>query len=366
MYLKSLRLYNFRNFKELDTNFAKGINIFYGNNAQGKTNLLESIFFLAGLRPLGTTPDIDLIRHNNDKAYARGVFATRTGNVDREVTIFSNKRKIVKEGDIVKDKRSQLYGNISTVFFSPDDLSLVKGEPSKRRRFIDSIVCQTRPSYYKYLSGYYRVLSHRNKLLKSLKKNVSGAGLLDPWDEQLSEFGTRIVVERADLIKKIYETSLYFFNKFTKSDTHLSIKYICCVDYGQPEKIKGFFLESLKECRKTDIMRTYTTFGPHRDDLMFLIGSRDAKAFASQGQQRLLVLCLKFAQKEIINNESGEYPILLLDDVMSELDATKRELILKDEMQQVFLTTTDVNLIPRDILKKGFVFYISDGELRLN
>jgi DNA replication and repair protein RecF len=364
MHLEALRLYNFRNFKELDINLDAGINIFYGDNAQGKTNLLESIFFLAGLKPLTNVSDADLIKYDMSAGYVRGVFDTRTGSVEREVAVYSDKKKIIKEGGIVKNKRSELSNSVSTVFFSPDDLSLVKGEPSGRRRFIDSVIYHTRPFYYKYLNGYYRVLSHRNTLLKSLKKNISNAGSLDPWDEQLSEFGTQLIRERIKFLEKISSISVDFFSEFTSGVSRLSIKYVCCIDCSQPYKIKQLFLKSLKERRNADIMRTYTTVGPHRDDIIFEIDGKDARFFGSQGQQRLLVLCLKFAQRHIIHVESGEYPILLLDDVMSELDSTRRSLILENEHHQVFITTTDIKFIPDNILKKSVVYHVVNGELR--
>ncbi len=364
MLLKALRLYNFRNFKELDTNFDAGINIFYGDNAQGKTNLLESVFFLAGLRPLTNVPDADLIKHDTSAGYVRGIFNTRSRSVEREVAVYSDKRKIIKEEGIVKNKRSELSNNIATVFFSPDDLSLIKGEPSGRRRFIDSVIYHARPFYYKYLNGYYRVLSHRNTLLKSLKKNASNTVSLDPWDEQLSEFGTQLIKERIKFIEKISAISVDFFSEFTGGVSRLSLKYACSIDCSRPDKIKQLFLKSLKEHRNTDIIRTYTTVGPHRDDIIFEIDGRDARFFGSQGQQRLMVLCLKFAQRHIIHIESGEYPILLLDDVMSELDSTRRSLILKNESHQVFITTTDIKFIPDNILKKSAVYHVVNGELR--
>ncbi|HHY05086.1 MAG TPA: DNA replication/repair protein RecF [Thermoanaerobacterales bacterium] len=364
MDLSYLRLYDFRNFMELDVSFSKGINIFYGDNAQGKTNLLEAIFFICSLKTHRASRENELIYYEKPLAYVKGVFNTRTGIVEREVTAHQKHKKTVKEGGKNKTKWSELSPDIGAIFFSPDDLEIIKGQPSVRRKFIDDILYHIRPGYYRYLQGYYRVLSHRNALLKNIKKNISLPKMLDPWDIQLAEFGSQLVKERLKLLDVFSFLTTEFFIKFNKNKAILEIKYISSVNIDDVNSLKQEFLKLLKAQRNTDIKRTYTTIGPHRDDIQFLINGRDARTFGSQGQQRLLSLCLKFAHRELFFKEKGEYPILLLDDVMSELDSSRRKLILESEQNQVFITTTDLSLVPDDILEKSTTFYINSGQLR--
>lgn len=365
MNIERLRLYDFRNFAQLDQAFFKGVNVLYGDNAQGKTNLLEAVYFLCNIRPARASREQELIRHERPLAFLKGVFNTRTGAVEREVTVSRENKKAVKEDGQMKHRWSELSGEIGAVFFSPEDLNLVKGEPQGRRRFLDLILYQMRPGRFKYLQGYYRVLSHRNSLLKSIKKNPSLASALAPWDEQLAELGAQLVKERLWVLDKISAMSCEFFKKFSNNTADLRLEYIDTVKYRSLETLKDDFYDLLTINRQRDIQRSFTTAGPHRDDVRFLINGYDARAFGSQGQQRLIVLCLKFAERQVFFMERGEYPIMLLDDVMSELDFFRRRQLLEPDGCQVFVTATDLNILPGEILDKSAIYRVESGQIEV-
>lgn len=363
MFLSNLRLVDFRNFRELEVSFSRGINILYGDNAQGKTNLLESIFFLSNLRSERSTRDQQLIMHNKPMAYIKGIFDTGSGPVEREIILYSDRKKIVKEGGDQKKRWSQLCEDISAVFFSPDDLNLIKGGPSLRRKFLDYLIYQLKPGYVKYLQVYYRVISQRNVLLKSVRKNPSLSDSIDPWDLQLCDAGSRILAERLKIIEITDKYIREIFNRFYGEGPVLNIKYISSVNIEDRDTIRRDFLKALKDAREKDISRAFTVNGPHRDDILFLLDGHDARIFGSQGQQRLLALCLKIAQAGILAREKGESPIMLLDDVMSELDFARRKLIIESNDSQVFITTTDLNFIPDELLSKSKLYRVRAGSL---
>lgn len=364
MYLANLRLYDFRNFPELDVAFKNGINVFHGDNAQGKTNILEAIYFLSTLRPTRAYKEQELIRYERPLAFVKGTYSTAAGPVHRQVTVYRDRKKTVQEGEVVKTKWSELSPSISAVYFSPEDIDIVKGEPAGRRRFLDHIVYQVRPGFYKYLQGYQRVLAQRNKLLKVIKSKPNLGNTLEPWDEQLAEFGIQMIRVRLKVLKEIAKMAENYFRDFTREKHNLKISYKSGIDISSPTSIKEDFKKKLIDAREKDVQRGYTTVGPHRDDIDFFIEGKDAKHYGSQGQQRLIVLCLKFAQRDLLHAEKGQYPILLLDDVMSELDVHRRQLILEQENHQVFITTTDLKLLPDDVLNKSSLYRVSAGALR--
>jgi len=364
MYLANLRLYDFRNFPELDVIFKNGINVFYGDNAQGKTNLLESIYFLTTLKPARAFREQELIRHERPLAFVKGIFNTESGNVDRQVTIYRDRKKTVQEGESIKTRWSELFPGVSAVYFSPNDVEIVKGQPAGRRRFIDNIIYQARPRFYKYLQGYQRVLIQRNMLLKTIKSKPTLEKTLEPWDEQLSEFGAQLICQRLKVLGRLSVMAEDCFREFAGAGQNLQIRYHSEIDISDMESIKEDFKKKLAACRKRDLQRSYTTVGPHRDDIDFFIGGKHVKQYGSQGQQRLVVLCLKLAQRNLLYAETGEYPILLLDDVMSELDNHRRRLILEQENHQVFITTTDLKLLPKSLLTRSSLYSVKAGELR--
>ena len=214
------------------------------------------------------------------------------------------------------------------------------------------------------MQGYRRVLSQRNSLLKTIKTNRRIIQTLDSWDEQLAEFGSQLIKERLKVLYKISALSIEYFKDFVGNDVDLRINYLNTIKSKDSKSLKQDFLEALKACREKDILRRYTSVGPHRDDIEFLIDGMNVRHYGSQGQQRILVLCIKFAHRNLLFREKGEYPILLLDDVMSELDSHRRRLILEREENQVFITTTDLKFIPDEILSKSTLYSVKNGVLR--
>lgn len=360
--VERLRLYDFRNISEADMVFSPGINILYGENAQGKSNILEAIFYLASLKPTRALRETELITYDMPRGFVRGMFNTARGEVERQVTLHRSQKKEVKEGETVKTKWSQLYP-LSAVYFSPEDLSIVKGEPAMRRGFLDRILLQIRPSQYKYIQSYYRVLSQRNALLKDIRKKNHPPASLSPWDEQLADLGALLISYRLDLLNRLSSACKDYFNAITGKKYDISFEYNCTLGEVSSENLREVFLKRLNSVRTVDIIRSCTTIGPHRDDVEILIDKKSAKSFASQGQQRILALCLKFSERQILREENGDEPILLLDDVMSELDAAKRRLIIEKQDRQVFITTTDLASIPEEILTKSRRFLVKEGRM---
>ena len=364
MHLVKLRLYDFRNFGEINITFSPGINIIFGENAQGKTNMLEAVYFLSCLKAQRPLRETEMIRHGQEQAYLKGTYETRFGLLDREITLYRNRKKNVKENENTVRKWSELNQEISAVFFSPDDLSLVKGDPSQRRRFIDNIIFQIKPAYLVYIKDYNRVLTQRNTLLRAIKKDPSLISELDPWDEQLAKLGTYIMKERLAGLEKVAQEAKSLFGYFSGGKVQLQINYVNSVKFNNEDTIRQSYHKALIANRNTDIMRSFTTIGPHRDDLRFLLDGQDMKYFGSQGQQRLLVLCFKLSQRELLYREKGQYPIMILDDVLSELDVTRRRHILDVQKSQVFITTTDLEQIPPDIKEKSCIYQMETGNIR--
>lgn len=364
MFISHIRLYNFRNFLELDVDFSDGLNVIYGDNAQGKTNLLESVYFLSSLKPERARHEANLIMYEKPEAFLKGVFDTYTGPVERDIILYRDKKKRVLENERHVKVWSEICDKIGAVFFSPEDLNMIKGDPSARRKFIDEAIFQIKPGYARLLQSYHKVLAHRNMLLKSLRKNPAFLDTLDSWDVELSEFGQRILKERLNFLEKMRPVIKEYFKNYTMGYYELDINYMSSIKASSPDSIKQSFIRQLKITRETDIRRTYTTCGPHRDDLKFTIDGQDVRFFGSQGQQRLLVLCLKMTQAKLFFMEKGCYPIMLLDDVMSELDAKKRKLILENQESQIFITTTDLEFIPQDIQKRSHKYLVQAGKLK--
>lgn len=329
MYLKNIKLQNFRNYDEQEINFFPKINIFYGNNAQGKTNLLESIFYCSLGRSFRTNKDKEIIKFDKDFASINLEYQKK----DREGVInikISNKKYITLNGVKIK-KLSDLIGNINVVIFTPDDINIFKGGPENRRYFLDVMISQLRPQYVYNLSNYKKTLEQRNKYLKQENKQEE---MLEIWDQKLAEYGYNIYKYRKEFIEKIVSKIV----DIHKNITGETIK----IEYSSDCENKEEFLKHLKRNRNIDFVREYTTCGAHRDDFKTYIDDKEISSFGSQGQNRTAVLSLKLAEIEVVNDEIGEYPILLLDDFMSELDKTRIKKFLSSiEDIQVIITCND-------------------------
>lgn len=366
MRIEGLYLKDFRNYNTLELVLNKNITILIGDNAQGKTNILESIFLLATGRSHRTTHDQELLRWDQTLFFIKAKFI-RQGIEHTMEYRFSeaNKKKIILL-DGMDNKLKDVLGQITTVFFSPEDLLLVKGMPAMRRRFIDLEISQVNPAYFRYLQQYGRILLQRNNNLRLIREKKQSDDLLDIWDTQLADLGGRIIKQRIDAIKKIAILARLMHRKITDGKEELSLQYKSGSAYVKnPESAKEIMLQNLKKNRQQDVARAITSIGPHRDDLALSVNGNDLRIFGSQGQQRTGVLALKLAELEYMKSETGEYPILLLDDVLSELDGQRRKYLvdtIKDRVQTLITTTGVDNLeVPFD---KADIVYVKNGHIR--
>lgn len=358
MYIKSIQLKDFRNYQSLDVQFHKNVNIFLGQNAQGKTNLLESIYITSMGKSFRTGKDRDMIRFGSDFFRVKAV-AAKSDDLTVELAVNRDGKKGIKVDGIKAKKMSELLENIYIVIFSPEDLRIVKDEPEKRRKFIDRELCQIKPSYYNSLNQYKKVLAQRNAYLKEYEIDES---ILDIWDMQLSEYGSKIILQRNEFIKKISVISSQIHKDITNGKEELEIFYEPNIEVCK--NLRDIYYKELKLNRHNDLKRRTTGKGPHKDDLKLLSNGIDIRNFGSQGQQRTAALSLKLSEIKLIQEETGEYPILLLDDVLSELDRERQNYLINSlEDIQVFITTTEISDEVEKNLGNIKYFQIENGQI---
>ena len=364
LYLKDIKLTDFRNYKEQVISFDEGFNFLVGNNAEGKTNLVEAIYMLSAGRSFRTSMDSELVRWGSSNLYIKGTIVTGEGEKAIEIAVGGNNRKIKVNG-VLLGKRGDLFGKFISVIFSPEELKLVKEGPSYRRKFMDQGVTQIKPSYYYLLINYKKVLFQRNSLLRDWLSGKADADVLTVWDRQLAGYGTRMVFERQRFVRTLSVLAKHVHSKITNGEEDLDIKYQSCVDIKEdtsPEEIRQQFAQNLESARARDIKTGVTNFGPHREDLVVLINGVDARKFGSQGQQRTAALSMKLSEIELLKSETGECPVLLLDDVMSELDPSRQQYILENlSGVQTFITCTHIAGIMKKSCQKGKVFHVDSG-----
>jgi DNA replication and repair protein RecF len=338
MLIKKLFLQNFRNYEREEFTFTEGLNVLFGKNGQGKTNCAEAVFYLCTGASLRIRHDKQLIRMGAESAHIEAQAENRYGNVTVAAHIFENKRELTINGGAIR-KNADLLGHINSVFFSPGELRLIQDGPDERRRFMNISISQTSPAYYTALLRYNKILDQRNALLKD-RDSTMVLETLPIWDEQLCRYAATVVLKRVEFLEKLapYAEDLHAFLTDGKEKLTLSP----CKKYGETvEEIEQTLLRRLRSNYENDLYRGFTTVGPHRDDIDFFIGGMDAKAYASQGQTRTAALSVKLAEVEIFKELSCEYPVLILDDVMSELDLPRRRKLLKRvEGLQTILTCT--------------------------
>ena len=353
MWIKRLKINNFRNYKNKEIILNKNINIFYGENAQGKTNIIEAIFLFGIGKSFRANKDLELIKFGEKNANLEIDYqkSDREGNIKINIgnkkEIFINKIKIKKLSD--------LLGNIQTVIFTPDDINILKGGPDNRRKFLDIMISQLRPKYMFTYNLYKKTIEERNNYLKKIKLENANEELLEIWDEKLIKYGKIISEYRKEFIEKIKNKIKNIHNNITGNKEEIKIEYITdCLDEKK-------YKEILKTRRKLDIIKGYTTRGIHRDDFQIFINNILVNVYGSQGQHRTAVLSLKISELQVINDEIGENPILLLDDFMSELDEKRRNNFMENiKDTQVIITCTD-KLILNDIDAK--IFNVVNGEI---
>lgn len=363
MKVNSVELNNFRNISALRLEANEGVNVIYGENAQGKTNILEGIWLFTGCKSFRGAKDSDLIRFGEDFSKINLSFSDNTREKRTDI-IIGNKKKSISLNDVPLKSSAELIGSFYAVIFSPSHLSLIKDGPSERRRFIDTALCQLKPSYAESLARFRHTLQQRNALLKDIYLNSQLYDLLDTLDIQLAEYSARVIGERLKYIDILSRYSGEIYSGISENREKISVKYSRTdidkeISLGDLREIE---LQNLKNARKEDVINKITTVGPHRDDLEILINNVSARSFGSQGQQRSCALALKLGESEIIKSVTGETPVALLDDVMSELDEKRQDYVLNHiNDRQVFLTCCDPSQVLR--LCGGKSFLIKGGEI---
>ena len=357
MKLKSLKLTNFRNYAEQKLCFNQNLNVFLGNNAQGKTNLLESIYLLALTRSHRTFKDKELIGPEQDFAKLTAEIENNKGQMMLEVELTSHGKK-TKVNHLEQAKLSNYIGKLNVVLFAPEDLELIKGSPMQRRKFIDMELGQIKPLYVYHLNQYQKTLKQRNQLLKMPKPD---ALFLDVLDEKLAEHGSYLMQERVAFVQKLEQFASQVHSDISQTKEKLTLTYQTVLPID--DQLQANLLKLLQQNRSRDLEQRTTLKGPHRDDLLLFINDRNVQVYGSQGQQRLAALSLKLSEVELICEEIGEYPILLLDDVMSELDNERQMQLMKaiENKVQTFITTTTLKHLKAQMEVQPAIFDVKAG-----
>lgn len=364
MILESLRLAHYRNYEQLEIDFHKEINLLIGENAQGKTNLLEAIFVLAMAKSHRTSQDKQLIHWNEEYAKIEGRVQNKHGSLPLDVVI-SKKGKKVKANHLEQRKLSEYVGNLNVVIFAPEDLNLVKGGPHVRRRFVDMEMGQVYPLYMHELGHYQKLLQQRNALLKDFNKQ---GAMLDILTEQLVDSAVYIIRERQKFLFMLEKRAAPIHDQISRGSENLGLRYKSSTkvsEEGELSKMIKELRQQFGEAREREIERKMTLIGPHRDDIGIFVNGKDVQTYGSQGQQRTAALSLKLAEIELIASEVGEYPLLLLDDVLSELDRHRQSHLL-DAIRgkvQTFVTTTQADEIHHETMEAAVRYYIANGEV---
>lgn len=362
MYVKSLHLINYRNYDNIALSLGRNVNVFIGDNAQGKTNVLEAIYYSGFSKSHRTNKDRELIKWNADRAFISVDVGKTRLDKRIDINLFKDGKKSILVNSIKIHRIGELIGVFNVVMFSPEDLKIAKESPGVRRRFLDMEISQLNNKYYHSLVQYNKVMMQRNTVLKKIYNDDS---ILDIYDEQLSRYGEYIIVQRKKYIDQLNQYGREIHNEITSNKEDVSFKYMSSVKGD--DDIYSNMLEMLKKNRDKDIDRRNTSVGPHRDDFNIYINDVDAKSYASQGQQRTVVLTIKFASLKIIKEVMGEYPVLLLDDVLSELDFTRKRYVLSSIGDiQTIITCTGIEDIYEYLDDKAKVFRVKDGKIIFN
>lgn len=368
MYLKNLQLHHFRNYADADVEFSPSINVLIGENAQGKTNLLESIYVLAMTRSHRTNNDKELIEFSQDASQVSGVVERQLGPLKLELDIGKRGKK-AKANHIEKARLSEYLGQLNVILFAPEDLSLVKGAPTVRRRFIDMEFGQISPKYLHDLTQYRSILKQRNRYLKQLQtKEADDKVYLDVLSEQLAAVGGAIITQRIKFLSELEKYAQQLHQSITQGRERLTFEYESAVknadELSEIEAAQAL-MDLYTRNQQKEIFQGTTLYGVHRDDVRFLLNGKNVQTYGSQGQQRTTALSVKLAEIDLMKNQTGEYPILLLDDVLSELDGTRQTHLLKtiQDKVQTFLTTPGLSDVARNLIHEPKIFYIQDGKI---
>ena len=357
MYIELIDLLNFRNYERQMIRLAPGVNIFYGDNAQGKTNILEAVYLAGTTRSHKGSKDREMIRQGEEESHIR-MDLVRAGIRHRvDMHLRKNRSKGIAIDRIPVKRAGELFGIASLVFFSPEDLNIIKNGPSARRRFINFELCQLDKVYLNVLGEYSRCLMQRNKLLKEVENNPARTAELDVWDEQLLKYGTEVIRRRASFLSSMNKKTGEIHRELTDTKETLLLKY-------EPNTTANEFAVNLAMARERDIRFGETHVGPHRDDAAVFINGMDSRVYGSQGQQRSAALSLKLAEIRMIREHTGDTPVLLLDDVLSELDSSRQNQLLSSiKGIQTLITCTGLDDFVQNRFEADTVFHVVNGHI---
>ena len=357
-----VHLENFRNYKDKTFSFHEKVNLFIGENARGKTNLLESLYVTSYGKSFRTIKDKEMIGFGEEYCRIRGTFKRElTGDDENKIEIYlgSDGTRKGNVNGIPFEKFSDIFDNVLAVIFSPEDLKIVKESPDRRRDFIDRELGRLSLSYYRDLMMYRRALAQRNAYLK---EDFRDARMLMIWDENLVKYGARIIMKRREFIEKLDRICKKIHGELTGSKESIQIVYDPDIPFNEEDDraaIEESFRETFTNSSETDFRLRYTSRGPQKDDIDVIVNGISVRTFGSQGQQRTAALSMKLSEVELIREEKGEYPILLLDDVLSELDTSRQSFLINSlEDVQMFITATDISPVVRDNLPDAKVIRI--------
>jgi len=349
---------------------SPGLNVLVGENGQGKSNLLEAVYMLATTKSFRASKDAEVIRKGDMQAVAFASVASDTGaSCDVEVTVQQGDRKCARINGASTTRALDLLGTLNAVFFGALDLRLVNGEPSARRRYVDLAIAQTSPAYCRDLASYKRSVDHRNHVLRDMRDNPGGDMGLEVWSDQLARYGSPVISRRMDFAVELARLAGEAHSELSGGREELSVRYAPSVAAASNDAdvISQAFRRDLERVRETEVRRGASLVGPHRDDIRLSVDAMEARSFASQGQQRTVVLSLKLAEMQFMEAHSGRPPVMLLDDVMSDLDDDRRSRLLQRVRGrcQTFVTCTNLRAFPQDILAEARVFMVKDGAVEV-
>ena len=370
MRIRKLSLTNFRNYRNQEFSPSGGISVLVGQNAQGKTAVLEAAYFIATSKSHRTSKDAELIRVGEDFCrVAADVEREERSDVLLEVNISRKEKKIIKINRTKHNKIADLVGQLNAVIFSSYDIDMVKGDPSARRRFMNLEISQIHPQYIYSYGRYKRVLEHRNGLLRSYKTRRADLIELSTLDDQLVQYGAAILEKRHLFAKRLSELAGPIYTQLTEGQETLQVEYVPSFDLGESSVVKDIrnrFIEVIEAGRTQELARGVSLWGPQRDDVRFTVDGLDAKNFGSEGQQRSVALAAKLAEVALVEEMTGEAPVVLLDDVNAELDEKRRSHVFDFTCGrcQTFVTVTELPGLPDDIVRSAEIFDVTGGEVK--
>lgn len=358
MIIESLEGKDFRNYENLSLTFGNQVNIFYGDNAQGKTNILEALYLMGTTKSHRGSKDSEMLRFGEKEAHLRMKFIKNKVSHQTDMHLRKSRGKGIAIDGTVLRRSADMIGFTNMIFFSPEDLSLVKNAPGERRRFLDMELCQLDKTYLHMYSSYRKVLQQRNSIFKQAYYRKDLLDTLDIWDEKLLEYGTQIILKRGEFIEELKETARKMHYQLSGGREELEVIY-------QPSVSAGEFGKRLAAVRERDSAWCQTSIGPHKDDMVLKISGQELRRFGSQGQQRTAALALKLSEIELVKHKINDNPVLLLDDVLSELDRSRQAHILENiNGIQTFVTCTGLEELIEQRLETDYVYQVVSGTVR--